>query len=228
MPPLCLLKSSPRQLSMLERRSEPLPSFPGGERRAGLTARVGCALILLGFGADSLQADEAVTVYRDPHPNVEKLEPSEWTLHPFERERTANALAAYVVNVLWTSDGPDKASWAARFIGLALAIHRENPRANVTNRLLRSGENLKPIEMEFSPGIFARILYNRAVQLREGSEADKILAAYFMAVAAQIDPYFEDAVYAHEVARFDGKAPDWSVVTGWEETTAKRLPEGEG
>ena len=45
--------------------------------------------------------------------------------------------------------------------------------------------------------------------------------------AAQIDPYFEDAVYEHELARFAGKAPDWTSITGGERKPAsKSRPSG--
>ena len=72
--------------------------------------------------------------------------------------------------------------------------------------------------MEWEADVLAKFLYQRAQQLfkpeHQAAPENAWLGHHLVALAAQVDPYFEDAVYAHELARLDGHAPDWHRLTG--------------
>jgi hypothetical protein len=60
----------------------------------------------------------------------------------------------------------------------------------------------------------ARLLLTRGQLLeKQAGEENKILARYFIQLAAEIDPKNEDAVYASEVQRLDHGALDWKLIT---------------
>jgi hypothetical protein len=156
--------------------------------------------------------------YQSAQPSLHALAVEGIAMLPLERERLANQLAAYVVNVTALSKDADKHLWSCRILGMALTLHPQNPRARRTDTHLARGLELKPIAMDLETSVLAKFLYQRAQQLLKAENAEvsenAVVARYLIALSAQVDPYFEEAVYAHELHRIDGLAPDWQQITG--------------
>lgn len=175
------------------------------------------ALLILAWHT-ALLAVCAKEHYQSAQPNRSALALDAVAMLPLERERLANQLTAYVVNVIAPSKDADKYLWARRILGMALTLHPQNPRARRTDSNLVRDLDPKPIAMEWDSSVLAKFLYQRAQQLLKAKHEDvaenAVLARYLIALAAQVDPYFEDAVYAHELHRVDGLAPDWQKITG--------------
>ena len=156
--------------------------------------------------------------YQSPQPSRDAIALKGLAMLPLERERLANQLTAYVVNVLAKSNTEDRHRWSRRLLGMALTLHPQNPRARRTDLHLARGLALHPIAMDWEVDVLAKYLYQRAQQLLKAEHTNAPenaqLARYLVALAARVDPYFEDAVYAHELNRVDGQAPDWQVITG--------------
>jgi len=131
-----------------------------------------------------------------------------------ERDEYATNLAVYASNsVVSTKATGESLKAARRILALALQLSPRNKRAVVVNFQLSKGVLPVLIESNYSPQVLARLLLTRGQLLDKQGGENKRLARYFIALAAEIDPKSEDAVYASELQRLDQGALDWSLVT---------------
>lgn len=132
-----------------------------------------------------------------------------------ERDDYATNLTIVAVNRI-ASAGATPASLAEgrRLIGLALHLSPRNRRAVVANFQLARNVLPEPIEPNYSPEAFSRLLLARG-QLLENQDGRENLrvARYFIHLAAILDPKNDDAVYTSELMRIDGGHPDWQALT---------------
>jgi hypothetical protein len=132
-----------------------------------------------------------------------------------ERDEYATNLATYASNgVVVSKASVMSLADARRILGLALQLSPRNKRAVVVTFQLRKGLLPEMFETNYSPSVLARLLLTRGQLLeKQAGEENKILARYFIQLAAEIDPKNEDAVYASEVQRLDHGALDWKLIT---------------
>ena len=105
---------------------------------------------------------------------------------------------------------------ARRILALSLHLERRNKQAMVVNFQLRQGVIPKVKVGDYNPRTFSRLLMARAKLLLkggDGSKKEKLLARYFIDVAAHIDPRNEDAVFECETQRIDFGDLDWGLLT---------------
>lgn len=132
-----------------------------------------------------------------------------------EREEYATNLATHASNSIARAKA-SLASLAAarRLVALALQLSPRNRRAVVLNFQLSKGMLPEIIESNYSPEVLGRLMLTRGQLLeKQGGPENQMLARYFIALAAEVDPKNDDAVYASEVQRLDHGAPDWAVLT---------------
>ncbi|MDG2486420.1 MAG: hypothetical protein P8M65_01805 [Roseibacillus sp.] len=134
-----------------------------------------------------------------------------------ERKNYSTNLATYVANLVSVKGASKEALLSARRI-LALSLHleRRNKQAMVVNFQLRQGVMPKVKIGDYNPRTFSRLLMARAKLLNkagEGAEKERLLARYFIDVAAHIDPRNEDAVFECESQRIDFGELDWGILT---------------
>lgn len=125
-----------------------------------------------------------------------------------ERDEYATYLANH--SVVWKQAGGDTRT-ARRMISLALHLSPRNKRAVVVNYQLSRGitpENSAGTELG-APAL-ARLLLmrGRLLEKQEGGVNAQV-SRWFVALAAELDPKNEDAVYASEIRRIDGGEVDW-------------------
>jgi len=132
-----------------------------------------------------------------------------------EREEYATNLAAQAAaQVVAAKASPQALAEARRMLALALHLSPRNKRALVVNFQLARGLLPEGTAASYSPQVFARLLLSRGQLLeKQGGEPNKLLARWFVHLAAAMDPKNEDAVYASEVHRLDHGALDWSALT---------------
>ncbi len=136
-----------------------------------------------------------------------------------ERDEYATTLAALASNGIAEAKA-SAASLAAgrKMIALALQLSPRNRRAVVANFQLGKGVLPDPEPTDYSAEAFARLLLTRGQLLeKQGGAQNARLAKYFIQLAAEMDPKNDDAVYASEVQRLDGGAPDWKELTNPEQ-----------
>jgi len=132
-----------------------------------------------------------------------------------EREEYATNLAVYALNRV-AGAGASAASLeeARRLLALSLHLAPRNKRALVANFQLKRGVVPEEVASDYSPEVLARLLFTRSQILRQqGGEENQLLARAFVALAAEMDPKNEDAVYASELQRLDHGPFDWKVLT---------------
>ena len=134
-----------------------------------------------------------------------------------ERKSYATNLATYAANLVSSKGAAKEVLMSARRI-LALSLHleRRNKQAMVVNFQLRQGVIPKVKVGDYNPRTFSRLLMARAKLLLkggDGSKKEKLLARYFIDVAAHIDPRNEDAVFECETQRIDFGDLDWGLLT---------------
>lgn len=132
-----------------------------------------------------------------------------------EREEYATNLASYAANQAAAAKAsPKSLENARRFLGLALHLSPRNKKAIVVGFQLSKGIVPEAAEGNYTPQAFSRLLLTRGQLLeKQGGEENKRLARLFIALAAELDPRNEDAVYASEVHRLDQGDVDWSDIT---------------
>lgn len=128
-----------------------------------------------------------------------------------ERDDYATHLANHTANRIAESKAsPAALAEGRRLLGLALHLSPRNRRAVVLNFQLSKGILPERVAADYSPPVFARLLFTRGQLLEEqGGDENSLLARFFVQIAAEIDPKNEDAVYASEVHRLDHGEPDW-------------------
>jgi hypothetical protein len=132
-----------------------------------------------------------------------------------EREEYATNLASYAANQVAAAKAtPKSLENARRFLGLAMHLSPRNKKAIVVGFQLSKGIVPEAAEGNYTPQAFSRLLLTRGQLLeKQGGEENKRLARLFIALAAELDPRNEDAVYASEVHRLDQGEVDWSAIT---------------
>ena len=168
-------------------------------------------VVIYGQGEDAGFAD----LYEAPI--VERILFGDDVMLATERKNYSTNLATYVANLVSVKGASKDALLSARRI-LALSLHleRRNKQAMVVNFQLRQGVMPKVKIGDYNPRTFSRLLMARAKLLSkggEGTEKERLLARYFIDVAAHIDPRNEDAVFECESQRIDFGELDWGILT---------------
>ncbi|MBX3742853.1 MAG: hypothetical protein KF712_17850 [Akkermansiaceae bacterium] len=132
-----------------------------------------------------------------------------------ERDEYATGLSNLAVNrVAEAEASPASLEQARKFLALALHLSPRNKRALVVNFQLSQGTLPEKVRLDFGPEAMAKLVFARAGLLaKQGGEENELAARLFTALAAQLDPRNEDAVYASEVQRLDHGELDWSILT---------------
>lgn len=109
---------------------------------------------------------------------------------------------------------PEKMGSARRWIALALHLSPRNRTAVVTNAQLGRGVMPESKPADYSRSVFARLLLTRGKLLKaQASEADQLVGSSFVALAAELDPKNEDAIYESEIQKLDDDEVDWTLFT---------------
>lgn len=132
-----------------------------------------------------------------------------------EREEYANHLASLGANLILRGKGSaDAIILGRRMLGLALQLSPRNKTALVTCFQLSRGVLPESADPALSAAAFARLLQARGKLLGESSrDEDRFAGRFFIALAADLDPKNQDAVYASEILRLDLGELDWRMVT---------------
>ncbi len=132
-----------------------------------------------------------------------------------ERNDYATNLTAYAVKVVQESGGDQESlDTARRVLALALHLSPRNKKCVVVNAQLKRGIMPKKVAADYESDVFARLLLTRGKLLEKNKgEMDAVLARYLIALAAQIDPHNEDAIYEAEIRRIDQGKLAWSTLT---------------
>lgn len=132
-----------------------------------------------------------------------------------ERAEYATNLATFVAgHVNAKKASAESLRDAARVLGLAMHLSRQDRQTLIVNGQLRKGVLPEVKKGDYNPKTFARLLLSRARLLaREEDETALFLSRCFIEVAAMIDPRNEDAVFAYELQRIESGDVDWRLVT---------------
>lgn len=132
-----------------------------------------------------------------------------------ERDDYATNLAAIAVKQVRDSKGSQKSlEDARRLLGLALHLSPRNRKSLVVNRQLRDKVMPDKVASDYDDEVFSRLLLARGQLLEKHDTKDNaLLARYFIALAAMVDPRNEDAVYEAELRRIDHGELSWKTVT---------------
>ena len=133
-----------------------------------------------------------------------------------ERDEYATHLATHAANVVVDARASADAVRSARhMIALAFHLSPRNKRAVVVNFQLAKGMLPEKSDGALGAQAFARLLLTRADLLeKQGGAENSAFARMFVALAAEIDPRNEDAVYASELHRLDHGPVDWDALAG--------------
>ncbi|MCB1131619.1 MAG: hypothetical protein KDN05_10850 [Verrucomicrobiae bacterium] len=143
-----------------------------------------------------------------------------------ERDEYATHLASQAANLVVDQKASKEALESARhMLALAFQLSPRNKRAVVVNFQLGKGLLPEKVDGVLGSQAFARLLLTRADLLeKQGGSENTSFARLFVALAAEIDPRNEDAVYASELHRLDHGPVDWNVLSG---DKGKKAKEGD-
>ena len=114
-----------------------------------------------------------------------------------------------------------------RFLALSLHLSPRNRLSVVANHQLGKGIMPDSKDPEYSRSVFARLLLTRGELLKQqADEADNVVGYFFISLAAVLDPKNEDAVYASEIQKIEGKEPQWSFLLADQEPLTEELDAG--
>lgn len=132
-----------------------------------------------------------------------------------ERDEYATNLAAIAVQRVQQSKGAQKSlDEARRLLGLALHLSPRNRKSLVVNRQLKDDIMPDKVDADYDSEVFAKLLLARGQLLeKHESASNSLLARYFIALSAMIDPRNEDAVYEAELRRIDHGELSWKTMT---------------
>lgn len=107
---------------------------------------------------------------------------------------------------------------ARKLVGLALHLDPRSRPAVVANGRLKAGViPKKSTPPGVTAGTLASLLVGRAAELRKAGGADNLkLAGCFLDLATGLDPANDDAIYAFETFKMDGRQIDWKGILGGE------------
>ncbi|MBK1792044.1 hypothetical protein [Persicirhabdus sediminis] len=137
-----------------------------------------------------------------------------------ERDDYATNLAAFAAQQVIDHQGdPKSLDLARRVLGLSLHLSFRNRAALICNRQLEQGLMPDPIRTTFSPPVLSNILLERGLMLRELKGAmDPLVGRYFVALAAEINPRNQDALFENEILTLDEGETNWAKVA------SKKIP----
>lgn len=132
-----------------------------------------------------------------------------------ERDEYATHLANLAVNCIVTEGTSETALEQARkLLALGLRLSPRNKRAVVVNFQLSQGVLPEKVSLDCGPEAMSKLIFARAgLLMKQSGEENELAARIFTALAAELDPKNEDAVYGSEVQRLDHGAVDWSIIT---------------
>ena len=176
--------------------------------------------ILAVFSLASLHAEEKPKFSWEPLEIKVSQFSQEIVMLDSERDEYATNLAAYAANEI-SQNGASMTSvnHGRKVLALAMQLSPRNRQALVTQFQLSKGIVPEKTEGDYSPQVFARLLFTRGQLLLQQKQAENtLLAHYLIQLAAEIDPRNDDAVYESELIRLDSGGPDWKKLS---------TPEGE-
>ena len=180
-----------------------------------ISALLGLALGLV--SAASAQESKGST-YDIPEVKASCFDERTLGMMEFERKKLADHLAAYVVNHLGKKviEGDRQAVLLAEKLnGLALNLDLRNRTAMVSDFQMRRKVEPKSVEEEYKPTVLAAYLVTRAGSLAKSETEDDInLAGYLYALAVEIDPENESAVYQLLMWQKSDKTINWTPIVG--------------
>ncbi|MBK1854515.1 hypothetical protein JO972_06070 [Verrucomicrobiaceae bacterium 5K15] len=152
--------------------------------------------------------------YQKPSIN-QRLFGEELAMVGTERDEYAANLAAYAVKVVQEHKADQNSLDLARqVLGLGLHLSPRNKKCIVANAQLARGVMPDRVAADYEPEVFARLLLARGQLLeKHESEINRLLARYFIELAATIDPRNEDAIYESELRRLDLGDLSWKMLT---------------
>jgi hypothetical protein len=170
---------------------------------------------LLGLATSALRAEEAPAFKWEPLKIQNSLFSPDIGLLNAERDEYASHLTECAVVTVHQGKASAQALAAARrMLALALHLSPRNRRAIVANFQLAKGLLPAVSKGDFTPPSMARLLTTRGQILAKSEDPEnQLLARMFRALAAELDPQNEDAIYASEVDALDHGPIDWSVLT---------------
>lgn len=132
-----------------------------------------------------------------------------------ERDEYATNLTSLAVKSIISSKGTQESLDAGRkLLGLALHLSPRNRKAVVVNKQLSKGVMPDSVVADYNADVFSKLLLARGQLLeKQEGKANSILARYFIAIAATIDPRNEDAIYESEMRRIDQGDLSWAPMT---------------
>jgi len=132
-----------------------------------------------------------------------------------ERDEYATNLTAFAVKTIQGQKGSQASLDLARqLLGLALHLSPRNRKSVVVNRQLTDGLMPKKVPADYESEVFAKLLLARGQLLeKEKGASNSMLARYFIALSAIIDPRNEDAIYESEMRRIDHGDLSWTAMT---------------
>lgn len=132
-----------------------------------------------------------------------------------ERDEYATSFANLAASrVAERGASPAALEQARRFLSLALHLSPRNKRAVIVNFQLSQGTVPEKVRLDVGPEAMSKLIFARAgLLVKQGGEENELAARMFTALAAQLDPKNEDAVYTSEVQRLDHGELDWSILS---------------
>ena len=161
-----------------------------------------------------LAEDELQGNYKSPTIN-RRLFGDELSMVNNERDEYATNLTAFAVRSIQNQKGSQASLDNARErLGLALHLSPRNRKSVVVNKQLAEGLMPESVAADYESEVFAKLLLARGQLLeKQKGESNALLARYFIALSAAMDPRNEDAVYESEIRRIDHGELSWSVMT---------------
>ncbi len=132
-----------------------------------------------------------------------------------ERDEYATNLTAFAVKTVQQQKGSQASLDKARnLLGLALHLSPRNRKSVVVSKQLAEGVMPESVAADYGSEVFAKLLLARGQLLeKQKGESNALLARYFIALSAAMDPRNEDAVYESEIQRIDHGELSWAVMT---------------
>lgn len=172
-------------------------------------------MILLGLATCAVRAEEPPAFKWEPLKVQTSVFSPDIGLLNAERDEYASHLAESAIITVHQGKASEPAlASARRMLSLALHLSPRNRRAIVANFQLSKGLLPAVTKGDFTPPSMARLLTTRGHILAKSEDPEnRLLARMFRALAAEMDPQNEDAIYASEVDALDHGPIDWSLLT---------------
>lgn len=179
----------------------------------------------------ALSAEPGRKISWEPLPNPGGRVARDLGMLDSERDEYATHLANHAANRIAGGRADARSLASVRhMIALALHLSPRNKRAVVMNFQLGKGVLPEKVDGALGAQAFARLLVTRGQLLeKQGGAENTAFARMFVALAADIDPRNEDAVYLCELHRLDHGPVDWNALAdgdhdGGHDDSASRRP----